>query len=202
VRAKASANLDKHLEEMVDASFSGVSTSRASELMLRIGFEYIASVLWQSGLRHPTREGLWIGNAFKDVSITAKSNPACHTGKNPIVWANNPFAGSGIALTALSAATFFTLLAQQRLVNTTASTEMETLLGSGCAFIPSISGVNIRATKCGLTSKVRHDAALLVGSNRRYVLAVLTLRDPPNWTPSTREEFIKDLDRLIKANNP
>ncbi len=198
VKAKASANLRKHLKEMVDATFSGVSTSRASELILRLGFEYIASVLWQSGLRHPTREGLWFGNTFKDVSITAKSNPACHTGTNPILWAKNPLGTTGIALTALSAATFFTLLAQRRLVNESASLEMEGLLRTGCRFIPSISGVTIRATKCGLTSTLRHDATLLEAGRRLYVLVCLTT--DPAW--SARSDFIKDLDRLIKDNNP
>src|SRR5262245_29038694 len=75
---RPSANLTRRLKEMVDRSFSGVSTSRASELILRLGFEFIASVLFQSGLRHPTRGGLWFGNTFKDAAIltTAPAWPA------------------------------------------------------------------------------------------------------------------------------
>ncbi len=207
VKAKASENLSKHLKEMVDATFSGFeSVSRASELILRLGFEYIASVTWQSGLRHPTREGLWIGNTYTNASFSAKSNPACHSGTNPIFWngrsSKNPLRNTLIALTALSAGTFFTMLAQRRLVNKSASAEMERLLATGCDFVPSLPGVTVRASKCGLvvlpkTASVQHDAALLEASDRRYVLAVLTTN--PSW--SAREDFIKDLDRLIRVNN-
>jgi hypothetical protein len=199
IAVSASAKLDKHLTEMVNASFSGVSTSRASELVMRLGFEYIASVMWQSGLRHPTRAGLWFGNLFMDVSITAAANPACHSGRNPITWSKNPLGAPGITLTALSAATFMTLLAQGRLVNPATSTRMETLLASGCRFI-SIPGATIRATKCGLTSSVRHDAALIENGSRRYVLVVLTKN--ATWSTAVRDRFIRDLDRLIQANNP
>jgi hypothetical protein len=197
VTANQSANLKTHLKEMVTRSFSGVGTSRASELILRLGFEYIASVAFQSGLRHPTRGGVWFGNTFKDVAVTAKTSKVCHSGSNPIVWATNPLGATGISLTALSAATFFTLLAQRRLVNATASSAMETLLKGACGFI-SIPGVAVRATKCGLTSGLRHDAALLEGGSRVYVLVCLTT--DPSWRD--RGAFVSDLDRLVKENNP
>lgn len=199
IAVSASAKLDKHLTEMVDASFSGVSTSRASELVMRLGFEYLASVMWQSGLRHPTRAGLWFGNLFMDVSITAAANPACHSGRNPIAWSKNPLGATGITITALSAATYMTLLAQGRLVNQATSTRMETVLASGCRFI-SIPGATIRAAKCGLTSSVRHDAALIENGSRRYVLVVLTTNAA--WSTAVRDRFIRDLDGLIRANNP
>ncbi len=199
VRATASANLQRHLREMVDASFSGVSTSRASELIMRIGFEYLASVLWQSGLRHPTRNGLWVGNTFMNVSITARAQAACHSGNNPITWSKNPLGATGITLTGLSAATYFTLLAQRRLVNDAGSRQIETLLASGCRFI-SLSGATIRASKCGLTSSVRHDAALIENGTRRYVVVVLT--KDATWSTAVRARFLDDLDTLIRNNNP
>ncbi|HEX8106520.1 MAG TPA: serine hydrolase [Kofleriaceae bacterium] len=199
VGVAASANLTRHLDEMVDASFSDVSTSRASELILRIGFEYIASLMWQSGLRHPTRAGLWLGNLFMDVSFTAKTSPTCHSGTNPVSWKQNPLGATGITLTGLSAATYFTLLAQGRLVNPTTSTRIEALLRKGCRFI-SIPGATVRATKCGLTSSVRHDAALIENGSRRYVMVVLTKN--ASWSLNVRDRFLNDLDRLIKDNNP
>src|SRR5207245_536219 len=104
--------------------------------------------------------------------ITARTSKVCHSGSNPIVWTTNPLGATGISLTALSAATFFTLLAQRRLVNATASLAMETLLKGGCRFI-STPGVTVRATKCGLTSGLRHDAALLEGDDRLYALVCL-----------------------------
>ena len=51
VRAKFSKNLALHLNEMVHNAFSNNSVGRANQLIMRLGFEYIASVLWQSGLR-------------------------------------------------------------------------------------------------------------------------------------------------------
>ena len=198
VKVKKSAALESHLEKMVDASFSSVSTGIASDLILRLGFEYIASVLWQSGLRHPTREGLWIGNTFMSRAAGARLNPACHKGTSPVVWTRNPFAG-GLVLTALSVATYFTLLAQQRLVDASASVEIERLLKRGCGWF-SAPGVTVRANKCGLTASLRHDAALVEGSGRRY--AVVCLTQNATWSWATRQRFLGDLDRLIKDNNP
>ena len=197
VTASASTKLKTHLKEMVTRSFSGVSVSRASELMLRLGFEYIASVTFQSGLRHPTRAGLWLGNTYLNATVTAKTDARCHRGSNPIVWSANPLGATGITLTALSAATFFTLLAQRRLVNASASSAMETLLETGCGFV-SLPGITRRATKCGLTSSLRYDAVLLEGSGRVYVLVLLVT--DPSW--ADRSAFVADLDRLVKENNP
>jgi hypothetical protein len=197
VTASASTKLKTHLKEMVTRSFSGVSVSRASELMLRLGFEYIASVTFQSGLRHPTRAGLWLGNTYLDATVTAKTDARCHRGSNPIVWSANPLGATGITLTALSAATFFTMLAQRRLVNASASSAMETLLETGCGFV-SLPGITRRATKCGLTSSLRYDAVLLEGSARAYVLVLLVT--DPSW--ADRSAFVADLDRLVTENNP
>jgi hypothetical protein len=198
VTVRKSAALQSHLEKMVDASFSGVSTGIASDLILRLGFEYIASVLWQSGLRHPRREGLWIGNTFMSRAAGARLNPACHRGTSPVVWTRNPFAG-GIVATALSVATYLTLLAQRRLVDAAASAEMERLLGRGCGWF-SAPGVAVRASKCGLTASLRHEAVLVEGSGRRYVLVCLTQN--ATWSWATRQRFLGDLDRLIRENNP
>jgi hypothetical protein len=103
----------------------------------------------------------------------------------------------GIVLTALSAATFMTLLAQRRLVTDTASTEIEALLNGGCGFV-NVPGVTRRATKCGLTKVLRHDAVLMEGSRRRYALAFLS----SNASWRDRGAFIADVDRLIRDNNP
>jgi monoamine oxidase len=197
VTVSRSANLSKHLNEMVTRSFSGISTTRAAELIVRIGFEYLASLALQSGLRHPTRGGVFYGRAYKNATVKMKLNRICHKGINPIVWATNPLGAMGIVLTALSAATFMTLLAQRRLVTDTASTEIEALLNGGCGFV-NVPGVTRRATKCGLTKVLRHDAVLMEGSRRRYALAFLS----SNASWRDRGAFIADVDRLIRDNNP
>jgi Beta-lactamase enzyme family len=218
VRAKASKNLDLHLKQMVIAAFSNSSVTRANQLIMRLGFEYIASVLWQSGLRRSRGRGLWVRNTYQQAKILAPVNPKCNYKtrymtpegeRERIVWSQDPTDDTEFSLTALSVVTFFTLLAQRRLVNEAASVAMEALLKQGCIFpldpFP-IPGVKVRATKCGLTSDVMHVATLLesASGNRRYALAVLVLRknEPMGKTKTFLNSFVKDVDKLIKANNP
>jgi hypothetical protein len=79
VRVKASRNLDVHLKQMVIAAFSNSSVGRANQLIMRLGFEYIASVLWQSGLRHSRVRGLWVRNTYQQAKILATTNPNATT---------------------------------------------------------------------------------------------------------------------------
>src|SRR6185369_10426297 len=99
-----------------------------------------------------------------------------------IIWYQDPTDDTGFKLTALSVSTFFTLLAQRRLVNEAHSIAMEALLRQGCIFplVPfPVPDIIVRATKCGLTSEVMHVATLLesASGNRRYSLVVLVLRN-------------------------
>ena len=210
LKVEKSQNLVNHLSKVVDATFSGISTSLASQLIMRVGFEYIASVLWQSGLRHPTRQGLWFGSTFCPVPASAPTDPSCHSKGCPVVWAKDPFAIKRIYLNALSVATFFTLLAQQRLVNEQFSRDIETLLSRGCSWLfADLSGIaRVRAAKCGIVSitsgagqlgNFRHDAGLIENDSRRYVLVYLTRNLP--MSDRLRTRFVRDLDRLIQNNN-
>lgn len=216
VRAKFSKNLSKHLTLMVDAQFSNSSVGSANELIIRLGFEYINSVMWQSGLRHSEKAGLWVRNSYQQTKILPKLDRKCHykipEGKvERVVWYDDPTEDPGFRLTALSVVTFFTLLAQRRLVNKDASEKMEALLKKGCRYplnqFAPIPGMQIRATKCGLTSDVMHVAMLresTTGSRRyRYALAVLVLRnnEPKAKTMSFLHSFVKDMDKLIRENN-
>ena len=218
VRVKASRNLALHLNEMVIARFSDSSVGRANQLIMRLGFEYIASLLWQSGLRRSRGRGLWIRNTYQQAKILATTNPKCNYRtryKTPegererILWYQDPTDDTEFRLTALSVVTFFTLLAQRRLVNESASVAMEALLKQGCIFpldpFP-VPDIKVRATKCGLTSEVMHVATLLesASGNRRYALAVLVLRNgEPAWkTMLFLNSFVKDVDRLVRENKP
>ncbi len=206
VLVRQSEKLEDHLDAMVtqgQVRVDGVprtSTPIASELILRLGFEYIASVLWQSGLRHPTREGLWIGGTYCPGPIKARANAKCHAGTCPVVWSTNPLPAKTIVLTALSVATFFTLLAQRRLGDATTSIAMERLLKDGCRFeVPE--AVTVRAAKCGRVAKspLLHQALLVEHGSLRYVLVYLTRG--PSMSPSLRQRFAEDLDRLVRENN-
>jgi hypothetical protein len=204
----ATENLKQNFERMVQGMGWDMS---ASELILRIGFEYIASVVWNSGLYHPERKGLWIGNTFAAAPPPANLNPACHkqNEKGVTFWAKNPFGYN--SQTALSAVTFFTLLAQRRLVNERASEDMEALLKQACSMFSPPPGVIVRATKCGLLEfNTRHFMALMEGPGRCYAFAILTtdpyfkppplVKKPVQW--SAHNKLIADLDKLIQENNP
>jgi hypothetical protein len=202
-----STKLATHRTRMIDRAFSD-GTPLASELILRIGFEYIASVLWKSGLRHPTREGIWFPNTFCDRPATAPFNPACHSKCGSATcdlacWRHEPLGVKGMVINALSVATFFTLLAQERLVSETVSRDMEALLKEGCGVrirgaLPA--GATLRASKCGVTSDLKHEAALIENGKLRYVLVFLT--ENLSMSGATRKRLVGDLENLIRARNP
>jgi len=209
------------VSELVTVTASGVSMSptltaaldqivhgaqgnrNANNTLLNIGFEYVASLMWQSGLRHPDVKGLWYPNTYQDT-VDVKLDPACHKKSNGIVfWTKDTMKDGGIMLTARSVATFYTLLAQRRLADTASSTAIETLLAKGCAIdgalfdaIPS----GVRARKCGTASGFVHDSALIEHDKVRYVMVYLTKNLP--MSKVLRTQLIKDLDGLIVANNP
>jgi hypothetical protein len=209
VRVEMSKSLDDYLKNMVGGP-SRSSTQLAFELILRIGFEYLASVLWQSGLRHPRRRGLWFHNTYEADTIDNRLvNLSCNkkdnyydSGRqiNYVRWTRDPLGGVGIDLNALSAATFFTLLAQRRLVNPQLSQQMEALLSTGCwlsgASVPT--GARRLAVKCGAASNNDHDAALIINGGRCYVLVLLI----KNAIGLERGRLVNDLDRLVRNNNP
>jgi subtilisin family serine protease len=201
VTVEMSPELKTHLDQMVIASFPNISTPRATDLILRIGFEYLASVLWQSGLRHPTRGGLWFPNTYQSGKPSAPTRPACHTGSNPVRWAKNPVPEPGITITALSAATFMTLLAQQRLINASHSVEIESLLRQGCTWVGQAAAATLRATKCGIAAGHRHEVLLLEDVKVRYAFVYLT-RNAKEWTEETHKRFATDIHQLVTANNP
>jgi hypothetical protein len=206
VGVEKSGNLNTHLSNITNEV---ASTLHAAQLMLRLGFEYIASVLWQSGLHHPTRQGLWLGSTFCTGRRNVRPDPRCHfvtnggcgKGADRVVWQKDPLKMQRVVLTALSVATFFTLLAQKRLVTGYLSSEIEALLRTACTWIPSaLPSATIRAAKCGLTTDLTHDAAIIENGTRRYVLVYLT--QGANMPDTLRDQLVGDLDTLIRNNNP
>lgn len=198
-----SARLDDHLQRMVDATDpqnNAISTPSASELIIRIGFEYIASALWQSGLYHPLRRGVWFGNTFQSRPPTARLDQRCHVPGTYIAWRKNPLGSTGITLTPLAIATYFTLLAQRRLVSIAASQRIEGLLSKGCTWLThQLPAATIRAQKCGLTSEYLHEAALIEHGDLRYVLVYLTRN--VGRRPELYRQLTRDLDTLVRSNN-
>ena len=101
-------------------------------------------------------------------------------------------------LTALSAATYFTLLAQGRLVDDAASMEMKTTLRGGCVtgLFPPLGAP---ASKCGVWSDYLHDCALI----DRGSVAIRRRRAYKDETQRTFEytELFNELDKLIGRND-
>jgi phosphatidylserine/phosphatidylglycerophosphate/cardiolipin synthase-like enzyme/V8-like Glu-specific endopeptidase len=183
------------------AAFRNVSDNDAASLLIHaVGFPYIASVAWQSGLRHSARGGLWLSRAYDGTDA----------------WANNPSMKAPAFIhniTGLSVATFFTLLAQRRLVDDASSVEIATFLRSsvgGCKSCLFPSEIPLDATKCGIFKPFMHDCILARHLGTRYAAAILTEIDatwPANGLCPTGGETVvytdlcRAMDKLILANN-
>jgi hypothetical protein len=116
-------------------------------------------------------------------------------------WTRNPLRTKPISLTALSVATFFTLLAQRRLADEATSEAMERMLSGGCVErgfdLPNTA--TVRAAKCRVASGFVHDAVLVDHGKVQYVMVYLT-KDLP-MPDRLRGRFTRDLDRLVRENN-
>jgi hypothetical protein len=165
-------------------TFQGIMhNAEAGELIIKVGFPYIASVTWQSGLYHPSRGGLWLTSSY---------------GKGQ--WGGNPVRGvHSPNITALSAATYFTLLVQGRLVDDASSNEIKTSLRGGCVTGLFPTGLGVVASKCGIWSDYLHDCALIVRGGIRYVVAGLTRTRHGEFSKYT--QLFRELDKLIVRNN-
>jgi hypothetical protein len=155
----------------------------AGTLIVKVGLPYIGSLAWQSGLYHPQRNGLWLKAAY------------CGKGR----WASPVAAPESATATALSAATYFTLLAQGRLVDDASSGEIRTALRSGCitSLFPSLPVV---ASKCGILHEYIHDCAWIEDADVRYVMVVMSRLKTKRHT-ELYTQLCGELDTLIRSNN-
>jgi hypothetical protein len=178
-------------------AFEKNDNGAASKLLHSISYPYLASALMQSGITHPVNGGLWLVNDYGGYNRP---------------WANRPsvkfkISGSHNA-TALSCATYFTLMAQGRLINDGSSTAISNILNKACSFFwtanakAAIDVTGDVPTKCGIWSKYKSDVILINYKNGKckYVAAVLS--DLAADATFKLDEMLKDLDILIRANNP
>ena len=165
-------------------AFGGIMHNKqAGDAIINVGFPFIASVVWQSGLFHPSRRGLWLSSSYGNGQ-----------------WGNNPIRGVHSAnITALSAATYFTLLAQGRLVDDASSSEMRAWLRGGCVTWLFPEALGVVASKCGIWSDYLHDCAFVARDSIRYVVVGLT-RTRRN-EDSKYTQLFQELDKLIVQNN-
>jgi V8-like Glu-specific endopeptidase len=166
------------------AAFAHISDNcSAGTLIAKVSLPYIGSLAWQSGLLRPTSSGLWLKAAYCGKA----------SWDSPV---NTPFIHNA---TALSAATYFTLLAQGRLVDDTASADIRNSLKHGCvtSLFPPLPVV---ASKCGIYGGYVHDCAWIQDGDVRYVVAVLSKLSTPKQQ-QLYTQLIAQLDTLIRQNN-
>ena len=210
-----SAEIDAAINNIIDRDNSGHA---ARTLIKVVGFPYIASLLWQSGLRHPQYGGLWLTSSYDGGASWARP------------WRPKPGPVHGHNATALSLATFFTLLAQDRLVITGLPRTMKTALSTASWFSSTLPSASI-ASKVGLLLKCLkrgpklrngepvldrnnqpvteckqsmathvHEAGLIENGRLSYAVAILTVGIPAG--ASLLQSLIGELDTLIRKNNP
>jgi hypothetical protein len=197
----------------------------ADWLISKLGFPYISSVLWQSGLRHPTRGGLWLQggycctdiNKIKSLIRSDMKSIKCTVNiKNDGLsfrWNGNsiqlPKPVYAHNVTPLSVATYFTLLAQGRLVNDQASKKIAKTLQDACTYFGGnqLGGLRLNPppTKCGFFGKGKDkqesDSILIKRVERGKEICYVAVA----WTIGLSDfpfgDLLKDLDKLIQNNN-
>src|SRR2546425_937619 len=195
----------------------------------RLGTTYISSVLRQSGLYDCRLGGLWMGTTYanqeeirKECPEVAKLNAQLAHQLEPI--GRRLFHGA----TALSAAAFFTLLAQGSLVDDAACQSMQGMVmqqmkdcesrfetgltNAGIALDKVFSKIGVLPSKGHCSERGKpgtcfiHEAALIERVHEkkrlRYVAAVLTESKPGDAANDLLKVIIVKLDELIRKNNP
>jgi beta-lactamase class A len=163
------------------------SNTDASKAVHLIGFENIASTLTSPRYRFydpSLNGGLWLGKAYGGPSD---------------YWRRDPLHNLSHGATTLQTARFFTLLAQERLVNPELCRELKKVLsqpGIHHKFVKGLDGVPgvTIYRKSGTWRDWHSDAALIEANGKRYVAAALT-EDPQGG--KILERLIGGLHRLI-----
>lgn len=187
----------------------------ATYVIGNLGFSFIASALWQSGLYDCRRGGLWLGATYG----------ACR-GVPQRSWRSDPIGHASHGATALSVATYFTLLVQKRLIDGPSSLGVIANLIRNRAHCRSFFEEGLRAagkfvvnsgnpadsdltvSKIGIyyskgTPEYYHEGAAIRrthnGQTLRYVVAVLTQAQPAKERIGhlVLRDLIQHLDNLV-----
>jgi len=194
------------------------SNCDASKISRSLGLSYVNSALWQSGLYDCRWGGIWLGGHYNEWDNKSKK---WECDKDPYFFKGNctsegchrdPKGGHFSAVTALSVATFFTLLAQGRLINEQSSQALKDILimqpdRCGSRFKNGLTAAGRFAntdriySKIGVTQSLSHEGALIdrVSIGKKYVAVVLTTSKAGNGG-MVRQKLIEHLDELIKMN--
>jgi beta-lactamase class A len=166
------------------------SNTAASNMLARVGIEYLASVLSSDRYRlyDPKRNGgLWVGRAYASNGM----------GRKP-----DPLHGLSHAATAFQVSRFYYLLETGQLVSKEASAQMKAILADTAIhhkFVAGLQAVHPDATlyrKSGTWRNFHADSAIIEREGRRYIAVALS--DDPRggeWFKS----LIVGLDDIVFA---
>jgi hypothetical protein len=171
----------------------------AANVIENLGFEWIGSVAKQSGLHLEGFGGLWLSTSYKcGRPRIARWNAS----PVPMVRGCRSSNLSGHVISALSLATFYTLLAQVRLTDEVHSRLLEGWLSRGCVISggvrPHLESLSLTrgAFKCGANvGTCAHDTMFVEHPHARFV--AIMLNEALDKFP--HGEMIKDLDALVQS---
>jgi len=156
----------------------------AGTIIAKASLPFIGSLAWQSGLHHAQRGGLWLNASY------------CSKGS----WSSPVRVANSHNVTALSAATFFTLLAQGRLVDAASSADIKKFLAGGCVTGALPDTIPVVASKCGIWNEFVHDCVLVDDGTVRYAAVVLS-RMRTAADADAYKKVWTELDALMRKNN-
>ena len=197
---KFSSLVEKATIDIIDNHKANCATRVLISIM---GFPYIACVILNSGLYHSNRGGIWIKSSY-----SCEKNRYGNTKEmGSIMWTRNviqaPKAQFNHNATALSLATFFTLLAQHRLVNPTASDDIRACLSTASWLTAAFPAAAKIASKVGRGEPGNwafHETGLIENGRLRYAFAIMTIGIKDGV--DVLKNLIVELDKIIDARNP
>jgi len=203
------------------AALDGIcSNCQASKISRSLGLSYVNSALWKSGLYDCRWGGIWVGAHYNEWDNV---NKKWECDKSPFFYKGvcpdpgcflDPKGGLNLAINALSVATFFTLLAQDRLIDDDSSQSLKAILSKqpddcGSQFREGLKDAGRFAatdriySKIGVTDALSHEGALIdrISIGKKYVAVVLIVSTAGKAiNRQVRHDLIEHLDKLVAAN--
>lgn len=178
----AARRLDATTQHELGLMAKASSNEMAAKFSQQLGLKAIQRVLDEHGFYDKDRGGgIWVGK---------------HYGKSPERYPD-PVGGHSHAATVRQLLRFFLLLEQEALVSPEASRKMREIFASpeiphdNIKFVKGLAGRDVQIIrKWGTWQEWRHDAAVVTGPGRHYILVALT-RHPKG------DEYLVELARAV-----
>jgi len=165
--AQGKMKLDRQTEWQLQKMIKASSNEAATEMMHRVGKEYIARVLLSPRYRlyDPAHNGgLWVGKDYAKAGV----------------WRRDPLHNLSHGATAMQVARFYYLLETENLVTPEHSRKMKRILGNSLLFhkfVGAMKRINPHAAlfrKSGSWRTFHSDSALVEDGGRKYIVVCLS----------------------------